>query len=100
MNYDILIEDLHCLTDCFANKPDSCVQCVQCVTALLNDVVSNGVCLQGPGIQPMSESFTFEDYGYYEDQDQENLVIMETIKNVGKELAQMLLKLCYKLSNA
>jgi len=64
-NYDILVEDLHCLTDCFEDKPDSCV------TALLNDIISNGVCLKGPGLYPVNTSCTYEeieysgDYEYY-----------------------------------
>jgi len=51
---NILIEDLRCLTDCFENKPDSCV------TALLNDVISNGVCFEGPGIYPVNSSCTLD----------------------------------------
>ena len=57
-----VVTNLPCIVDCFENKPDNCV------TSLLNDVISKGVCNLtlpsgedfGPGIYTVSETCQFE----------------------------------------
>jgi len=53
--YDTLVEDLTCIKDCFEKT--------SCVTALLDDVLTDGVCIDdGLGFYPVSKNCTpFED---------------------------------------
>ena len=60
---DIIVEDLTCLTDCFENTADSCA------TALLTDVINNGVCFDIGSPYPVNDSCTFIEFEYYEDYD-------------------------------
>ena len=60
---DVIVEDLSCIEDCFENKPDNCV------TALLKDVINNGVCYEFEDLQiyPFNETCDFLEYEYYEE---------------------------------
>jgi len=57
--FDIIVEDLTCLTDCFENTADSCA------AALLTDVINNGVCFDiGLDLYPVNDSCIFSEDGF------------------------------------
>ena len=52
---ETFVEDLSCIRDCFENSPDNCL------TALLDDVISNGVC-RDTGLYPVNNGCQFGNF--------------------------------------